>query len=233
MKLSVVVPCFNERSTIRTVIARVLEQPFDIEIVAVDDGSTDGTRDELEEAARADARVRIFFQPKNMGKGAALRRGFREARGEIVLVQDADLEYNPSEYGRLVKPIEDGVADAVFGSRFLSGDARRVLYYWHYVGNRFLTELSNMLTDLNLSDMETCYKVFRRELLDQITLEEDRFGIEPELTAKIAAIARTKGYRVYEVGISYSGRTYEEGKKITWKDGVSALRCILKYNLRR
>ena len=222
--LSVVIPCFNERATISTVLGQVLASPWTAEVVIVDDGSTDGTRDVLAEVD--DPRVRVHLQPYNQGKGAALRQGFSEATAQYVIVQDADLEYDPAEYGPLVQPLDDGLADVVYGSRFLGGGAHRVLYFWHSVGNKILTTLSNMFTDLNLSDMETCYKAFRREVLESFTLEEDRFGIEPEMTAKVAA----GRWRVYEVAISYNGRTYEEGKKIGWKDGFRALYCIVRYS---
>ena len=227
--LSVVVPVYNEQATLTDLLARVLAAPLPpgvgLEIVVVDDASTDGTGTVLDQLN--DRRIRTFRQPVNRGKGAALRRGFAEARGDLVLVQDADLEYDPREYPKLLQPILDGRADVVYGSRFSGGEAHRVLFFWHYLGNRLLTLLSNAFTNLNLTDMETCYKVFRVEVLRSITLEEDRFGIEPEITAKIAR----RRVRIYEVGISYSGRTYEEGKKINWRDGVSALRCIVKYGL--
>ncbi len=229
MKLSVVMPCFNEQATIRTIVDQVLAQAFEIELIIVDDGSTDSTREILAEIAAADERVRVVLQPHNQGKGAALRRGFREAHGDIVLVQDADLEYDPAEYIKLIKPILEGRADVVYGSRF-AGETRRVLYYWHSIGNRFLTTLSNMVTDLNLSDMETCYKVFRREVIQSLELEEDRFGIEPEMTAKLS---RVPGLRIYEVPITYNGRTYAEGKKIGVKDGVRAIWAIGKYGVWR
>jgi glycosyltransferase involved in cell wall biosynthesis len=222
--LSVVMPCYNERATVATVVERVLSSPWTAELVIVDDGSTDGTREVLAELD--DPRVRVLLQDHNQGKGAALRRGFAEASSPYVIVQDADLEYDPDEYGELLEPLVDGRADVVYGSRFISGKAHRVLYFWHFVGNRLLTLASNMATDLNLSDMETCYKVFRREVLESFTLCEDRFGIEPEITAKVAA----GRWRVYEVGISYSGRTYEEGKKIGWRDGVRAIYCIVRYS---
>jgi len=222
--LSVVMPCYNEVATIDEVVSRVLASPFTRELLIVDDGSTDGTRDRL--ATIDDARVRVLLQPFNQGKGAALRRGFAEAVGPYVVVQDADLEYDPAEYGDLVAPLLDGLADVVYGSRLHSSRPHRVLYFWHSVGNKLLTLLSNMFTDLNLSDMETCYKVFRREVLDSFTLCEDRFGIEPEITAKVAA----GGWRVYEIGISYSGRTYAQGKKIGWKDGMRAMFCIVRYS---
>ena len=227
--LSVVIPCFNERDTIERVAEAVLAAPVaDLEVIVVDDCSTDGTREVLRE--KIEPRVhRVIYQPRNLGKGAALRAGFAAATGEIVIVQDADLEYDPQDYSRLIEPILAGKADVVFGSRFSGGASVRVLYFWHYVGNRFLTTLSNMLTNVNLSDMEVCYKVFRREILQRITLEEDRFGFEPEITAKVAKL----GCRIYEVGISYAGRTYGEGKKIGWRDGVRAIWCILKYNLLR
>ncbi|HEX9970147.1 MAG TPA: glycosyltransferase family 2 protein, partial [Acidimicrobiales bacterium] len=192
--------------------------------VVVDDGSTDGSRDIL--AGIDEPRVRVLLQPRNRGKGAALRRGFAEARSPLVVVQDADLEYDPAEYVSLAEPLLEGKADVVYGSRFVTGRPHRVLYYWHSVGNRWLTTVSNMFTNLNLSDMETCYKMFRREVLDSFTVEEDRFGVEPEITAKVAA----GGWRIYEVGISYSGRTYAEGKKIGWKDGLRALYCIVRYS---
>jgi glycosyltransferase involved in cell wall biosynthesis len=224
-KLSVVMPCYNETATIQQIVKRVLASPHTAELLIIDDDSTDGTRDILK--TFTDARVRVFFQPENRGKGAAIRRGFQEATAEFVIVQDADLEYNPVDYELILEPLLAGDADVVFGSRFQSGRPRRVLYFWHSVGNRLLTLLSNMFTDLNLTDMETCYKAFRREVIQGITLEQDRFGIEPEMTAKIAA----GGWRVWEVGISYSGRTYAEGKKISWRDGVAAVKCIVKYGV--
>jgi glycosyltransferase involved in cell wall biosynthesis len=224
--LTVVIPVFNEAKTVLTVIERVRAAPVVKEIVVVDDGSTDGTRDLLATLDLPD--VRVVLHDRNRGKGAALRTGFAAARGAAVVVQDADLEYDPAEYPVLLAPILDGRADAVFGSRFLGG-AHRVLYFWHRVGNGFLTLLSNMVTNLNLSDMETCYKVVRRELLQSIPLREDRFGFEPEITCKLA---RAKA-RIYEVPVSYSGRTYEEGKKITWRDGFRAIWCIAKYGVMR
>jgi len=217
-------PCYNERSTIETVVKQVLASPWVSELIIVDDGSTDGTRDVL--PSFADTRVRVLLQPINAGKGAALRRGFAEARADYVIVQDADLEYDPAEYDALMEPLEEGRADVVFGSRFISGRPHRVLYYWHSLGNRLLTLASNMFTNLNLTDMETCYKAFRREVIQSIQLEEDRFGIEPELTAKLAA----GGWRIFEVGISYNGRTYDEGKKIGWRDGLRAFYCIVRYS---
>ncbi len=222
--LSVVVPCYNERATVATLVARVLASPWTAEVVLVDDGSTDGTREVL--ARIDDARVRVILHDANAGKGAALRTGFAAATAEYVIVQDADLEYDPAEYGTVLEPLETGQADAVYGSRFLGGRPHRVLYYWHSLGNRVLTLLSNMFSDLNLTDMETCYKAFRREVIQSIEIEEDRFGVEPEITAKLA-----RGrWRIYEVGISYAGRTYDEGKKIGWRDGFRALVCIVKYS---
>jgi glycosyltransferase involved in cell wall biosynthesis len=225
--VTIVIPCYNERGTILQIIGRVQASRVEPrEIVVVDDGSTDGTRELLQERAEA-LGIRVVNQSRNAGKGAALRAGFAAARGAIVIVQDADLEYDPDDYPRLLKPILDGKADVVFGSRFLTGESHRVLYYWHSLGNRFLTFLSNACTNLNLTDMEAGYKVFRTEVLRRIELREDRFGFEPEITAKVARL----GCRVYEVGISYAGRTYEEGKKIGWRDGLWAIWCILKYNL--
>jgi glycosyltransferase involved in cell wall biosynthesis len=229
MKLSVVIPCCNERATIEAVVDAVRSAPVeDVEIIVVDDGSTDGTR-ELLKAKPTGWVDNMVLQQGNFGKGAALRVGFQKATGEIVIVQDADLEYDPSEYPILLAPILEDRADVVFGSRFMGGRPHRVVYFWHMVGNRFLTLFSNMFTNLNLTDMETCYKVFRREFLDGITIEENRFGFEPEITAKVAQA----GCRVFEVGISYNGRTYEEGKKIGWRDGVRAIYVIVKYNLFR
>ncbi|MEY3013004.1 MAG: hypothetical protein RIT45_1739 [Pseudomonadota bacterium] len=225
-KLSVVMPCYNEIHTIRVIVAQVLAQPFDIELLIVDDGSRDGTRDVLAELAAEHPQIRVLLQERNQGKGAAIRRGFQEATGDIVLVQDADLEYDPGEYDRLVEPILAGKADVVYGSRF-AGESHRVLYFWHSLGNKMLTTMSNVITDLNLTDMETCYKVFRREVIQAIALEEDRFGIEPEMTAKIAQL----GVRVWEVPISYNGRTYAEGKKIGLKDAFRAAYAITKYGL--
>ena len=222
--LSVVIPCYDEVATVEAVVAQVLASPYTAEVVIVDDGSTDGTRDVL--ASLSQPGVRGLLQPYNQGKGAALRRGFAEATAEYVVVQDADLEYDPSEYGALVQPLADGLADVVYGSRFISSRPHRVLYYWHSVVNRFLTTLSNMFTNLNLTDMETCYKAFRREVIQSVVIEEDRFGFEPEVTAKVARA----GCRVYEVGISYNGRTYAEGKKIGWRDGVRAVWCIVKFS---
>ncbi len=240
-RLSVVIPVYNERATIAEILRRVQAVAVDKEIIVVDDGSTDGTRTFLEAVAKARSaeppvlaldeggalrvdNITVCFQPRNRGKGAALRRGFQEARGALVLIQDADLEYDPQNYAALLDPIERGVADVVYGSRFLGGP-HRVLLYWHYVANTVLTTLSNMVTNVNLTDVWTCYKVFRREILVQLDLKEDRFGFEQEVTAKVARL----GCRIYEVPISYYGRTYAEGKKITWKDGVRGLWCILRY----
>jgi len=220
----VVVPCYNEQDTVLTLLERVMASPWVHEVIVVNDGSSDETPDRL--ATVTDSRVRVIDQPRNMGKGAALRTGFAHATGDYVVVQDADLEYDPAEFGVLLGPLEAGQADVVFGSRFLGGRPHRVLYFWHSLGNRVLTLLSNMFTDLNLTDMETCYKVFRRPVIQGLQLEEDRFGFEPEVTAKLA-----RGHwRIYEVGISYAGRTYDEGKKIGWRDGVRALVCIVKYS---
>ena len=224
-RLSVVMPCYNESETIDEIVARVLASPHTAELVIVDDGSTDGTRDRL---ARLDnERVRVLFQPRNQGKGAALRRGFAEASADFVIVQDADLEYDPADWDVLLDPMVRGLADVVYGSRFHSGRPHRVMYFWHYVGNKFLTTLSNMFTNLNLTDMETCYKLFRREVIQSISLRENRFTFDPEVTAKVAA----GGWRIWEVGVSYSGRTYAAGKKIRWTDGVTALICIVKYGV--
>jgi len=228
VKLSVVMPVYNERGTLREVVQRVLAVPVELELICVDDGSSDGSTEILAELQQQFPQLRVLLQPQNMGKGAALRRGIQEAVGDYVLVQDADLEYDPAEYPVLLGPLEHGKADVVFGSRFLGGGPHRVLYFWHSVGNRLLTLMSNIFTDMNLSDMETCYKVFRREILQAIPIEENRFGFEPEITVKIAK----RRLRVYEVGISYSGRTYEEGKKIGWKDGVRAVYCLVKYSLK-
>jgi glycosyltransferase involved in cell wall biosynthesis len=229
MRISVVIPCFNEAKTIRTMVDRVRAAPGpEREIIIVDDCSRDGTRDLLRTQI-APLVDRIIYHEVNRGKGAALRSGFAVATGDVVIPQDADLEYDPQEYPKLLQPIIDGKADVVFGSRFLGSEAHRVLYFWHMVGNKLLTLLSNMATNLNLTDMETCYKVFRREVLQKITIEENRFGFEPEITAKIARL----GVRIYEVGISYSGRTYAEGKKIGWRDGFRALWVIFKYNFFR
>jgi glycosyltransferase involved in cell wall biosynthesis len=228
MKLSVVMPVYNERATVRTVIERVLALPIDIELLCVDDGSQDGSREILSEVEREHPQVRVFFQPRNMGKGSALRRGISEATGNFVVIQDADLEYDPADYHQLVGPLLADKADVVYGSRFLGGGPHRVLYFWHSVGNWLLTLLSNCLTNINLTDMETCYKAFRREVIQSIPIEENRFGFEPEITVKVAR----RNLRIYEVGVSYFGRTYEEGKKIGWKDGFRALYCLVKYSLK-
>ncbi|MEQ8763003.1 MAG: glycosyltransferase family 2 protein [Planctomycetota bacterium] len=229
MLLSVVIPVYNEAKTVEELVERVQEAPFDKELIMVDDGSKDGTRDILRQIEAANDNVRVIFHEANAGKGAALRTGFEHVRGDIVLIQDADLEYNPSEYPALIRPIIDGRADVVYGSRFL-GEVHRVHLFWHYAGNKFLTLLSNMMTNLNLTDMETCYKVFRVEVLRSIeNLQQNRFGFEPEITAKIS-----RGrWRIYEVPITYQGRDYAEGKKIGWRDGFSAIWCILKYGLSR
>ncbi|MGC1272171.1 MAG: glycosyltransferase [Planctomycetaceae bacterium] len=232
--LSVVIPVYNEEATLRTIVDRVRNVPIRKEIVLVDDGSRDRSREVLEELrdegdGDPDNAIRVYFQDRNRGKGAALRRGLTEATGDIVVIQDADLEYNPDEYPRLIEPIIRGEADVVFGSRFLGDQPHRVLYFWHSVGNKVLTLLSNCFTNLNLTDMETCYKVFTREVVKSVlpTLKQDRFGFEPEVTAKVAR----RRFRVYELSISYAGRTYDEGKKIGWKDGVQALWCIVRYGL--
>ena len=224
-KLTIVIPVFNEKETIHDIIAAVEATPFRKEILVIDDGSTDGTRDRLD--AMQKTNIRVIMHDRNQGKGAALQTGFSHATGDIVIIQDADLEYDPEEYPILLKPILDGKADVVYGSRFAGHGAHRVLYFWHYVGNRFLTLLSNLFTNINLTDMETCYKVFTREALAGVEIKEKRFGFEPEITAKMAK----KKLRIYEVPISYYGRTYEQGKKINWKDGIRALWCIVRYNL--
>lgn len=223
--LSIIVPVFNEKPTIEEILGTLVSVPYRKEIIVIDDGSTDGTSDILKSFEHKD--VKIFFHNRNMGKGCAISTGISRAMGDIVLIQDADLEYDPHEYPVLLRPILEGKADVVFGSRFAGSGAHRVLYFWHYVGNKFLTILSNMFTDLNLTDMETCYKVFTKQALADITIEEKRFGFEPEITAKIAK----KNLRIYEVPISYYGRTYQEGKKIGWRDGLRAIWAILKYNL--
>jgi len=242
MKVSVVIPVYNEVATLKEIVARVTRVEFDKELVIVDDASTDGCRELLEELERGGLakwlpepahcrgtnEVRVLRQPANAGKGAALRAGFAAASGDIVVIQDADLEYDPQDIPRLIQPIVDGIADVTFGSRFI-GSPRRALYFWHTLLNRALTLASNMLNDLNVTDMETCYKAFRTDVLRRITIEEDRFGIEPELTAKVAKMS----LRIYEVPVSYQGRTYAEGKKIGWKDGIRALYCIVKYGARR
>jgi glycosyltransferase involved in cell wall biosynthesis len=217
-------PCYDERATVTAAVERVLASPWMAELIIVDDGSTDGTSAILD--GLTDERIHVIRHPVNRGKGSALRHGFAAARSEYVIVQDADLEYDPADYGTMIEPLESGEADVVFGSRFMSGRPHRVLYFWHSLGNRLLTLLSNMFTDLNLTDMETCYKAFRRDVLQQIEIEEDRFGVEPELTAKVAR----GGWVIYEVGIGYAGRTYAEGKKIGWRDGRRALVCIVRYS---
>lgn len=232
-RVSIVIPVYNEEKTLRTILQHVESADtlgLEKEIIFVDDTSTDGSREILKEFGNTHT---VLFHDQNTGKGGALKTGFQKATGDIVIIQDADLEYDPNEYPDLLKPILDGKADAVFGSRFLSGRPHRVLYFWHSIGNRVLTTLSNMFTNLNLTDMETCYKVFTKKILDEFVdgLESQRFGFEPEVTAKIAKLAKRERCRIYEIGISYNGRTYDEGKKIGWKDGVEAIWCIVKYNL--
>ncbi len=228
MKISIVIPCFNEHATIEALLTKVHDAPiaYDKEIIVIDDGSTDGTR-ELLQLHLNHLVSKLILQPHNQGKGAALAAGFAVATGDVLIIQDADLEYNPQEYPKLLKPIEDDVADVVFGSRFLTGECHRVLYFWHSLGNKAITLLSNILTNINLTDVETCYKVFKRDVYTQLTIEEKGFGVEPELTAKVAKLR----VPIYEVGISYYGRTYAEGKKISYKDGFKAIFCIIKYNL--
>ena len=227
--LGVVMPVYNEERTLETIVKRVLARGEVRELVIVNDGSVDGTREKLNALAKEDSRIQVVHHERNLGKGAALRSGFAQASSDYIVVQDADLEYDPDEYPILLAPILSGYADVVFGSRFLGSGMRRVLLYWHCLGNKLLTVLSNVFTNLNLTDMETCYKVFRKPVLDQIMIEEDRFGFEPEITAKVAKL----GVPIYEVAISYHGRTYKEGKKVGWKDGIRAIWCILKYNLLR
>jgi glycosyltransferase involved in cell wall biosynthesis len=228
MKLSVVMPIYDEQATLREAIERILAVPIELELICVDDGSRDGSREILAALQAQHPQIKVLLQPHNMGKGAALRRGIQEATGDFVLIQDADLEYDPKDYPLLLEPLIQGRADVVYGSRFLGGAPHRVLYFWHSVGNSLLTMLSNCLTNVNLSDMETCYKVFRREIIQSIPLQENRFGFEPEVTVKVAK----RRLRIYEVGISYWGRTYAEGKKIRWKDGVRAFWVLLKYSVK-
>lgn len=229
MLLSVVIPVFNEAKTIETILDRIesVELPLHKEIIVVDDFSSDGTREILRNFVGGENNIKVIYHEENKGKGAALKTGFETAGGDIIIIQDADLEYDPREYGMIVRPIMDGKADVVYGSRFMGGEPHRVLFFWHSIGNKFLTLVSNMFTNLNLTDMETCYKAFKKEILSQIEIQEKRFGFEPEVTAKIAKL----DCRIYEVGISYAGRSYKEGKKVNWKDGFWALWCIFKYNL--
>jgi glycosyltransferase involved in cell wall biosynthesis len=229
MLLSVIVPCYNEKNTIQKIIKEIKDSSYSKqEIIIIDDASNDGTTEILKNEIIHQV-DKIIFQTINQGKGSAIREGIKQASGDIIIIQDADLEYNPKEYLKIISPILENKADVVYGSRFISGEPKRIIYYWHRVANFFLTNLSNAFTNLNLSDMETCYKAFRSNIIKQINIEENRFGFEPEITAKIAKLK----CRIYEVGISYSGRTYEEGKKITWKDGIRAIYCILKYNLKK